>query len=130
MGVLQKEASTMDHLVTYVENYFTTFFQNSFGNRQEASRDFVKTPRHPQHHQQETDFDWESRPINVTGSVLGKQRKGFLKSGFFDDTATDSEYSSTEDNASSNKSRTSRKRRKSIKKKQEDVLIFKMEMSQ
>ena len=59
----------MDHLVTYVENYFTTFFQNSFGNRQEANRDFVKTPRNPQHHQQETDFDWESRPINVTGRL-------------------------------------------------------------
>ena len=64
----------MDHLVTYVENYFTTFFQNSFGNRQEANRDFVKTPRNHQHHQQETDFDWESRPINVTGR---------LSNGFF-----------------------------------------------
>ena len=114
----------MEHLVTSIENYVINYIQTRFTGKQETIKN-VKSTRNSQTHENNADYDYESRPIEVTQSGNKKAFQQKMKNiGSYGETESDSEFSSTEEysnSLNSFKKKSFRKRRKPLEKEE---LIF------
>ena len=117
----------MEHLVTSIENYVINMIQTRFTGKQENVKS-VKSPRTVQ--TSNTDYDYESRPIEVNQIKNKKpipQRMTSL--GSYGETESDSEFSSTEDYSNSFSSSKKKTYRKQRKQKEKEELIFGIDLS-
>ena len=137
LSVFGQKLTGMEHIVTYVERRLVKFIQETFTKQDNSGvdkdcrdcRTQQQTCRQQSRAPSYMDYDFQSRPIEMSGCRAGHKTKIFLNSREEAESSSGADLSSTED-LESGEHRTTRRKRTFYRRNKVsgDELLFGIEM--